>query len=33
MYNKWVVLLLIAAFLEIYTVHRIDSEMKKCKNK
>ena len=33
LYNKWVVLLLIAAFLEIYTVHRIDSEMKKCKNK
>ncbi len=33
LYNKWVVLLLIAAFLEIYTVHRIDAEMKKCKNK
>ena len=29
LYNKWVVLLLIAAFLEIYSMHRIDSEMKK----
>ena len=28
LYNKWVVLLLIAALLEIYTMHRIDSEMK-----
>ncbi len=28
-YNKWVVLLLIAAFLELYTAYRIDSEMKK----
>ena len=28
-YNKWVVLLLIAAFLELYTTYRIDSEMKK----
>ena len=26
-YNKWVVLLLIAAFLELYTTYRIDSEM------
>ena len=32
LYNKWVVLLLIAAFLEIYSMHRIDSEMKKDKN-
>jgi hypothetical protein len=32
LYNKWVVLLLIAAFLEIYTMHRIDSEMKKDKS-
>ena len=31
-YNKWVVLLLIAAFLEIYSMHRIDSEMKKDKS-
>ena len=29
LYNKWVVLLLIAAFLELYTTYRIDSEMKK----
>lgn len=28
-YNKWVVLLLIAAFLELYTTYRIDLEMKK----
>lgn len=28
-YNKWVVLLLIAVFLELYTTYRIDSEMKK----
>ena len=28
-YNKWVVLLLIAAVIEIYTVHRIDYEEKK----
>jgi len=28
-YNKWVVLLLTAAFLELYTTYRIDSEMKK----
>lgn len=26
-YNKWVVLLLIAAMLEIYTMHRISSEL------
>lgn len=31
-YNKWVVLLLIAAVLEIYTTHRLDSELKKIKN-
>ena len=31
LYNKWVVLLLIAALLEIYTMHRIDHEMKKDK--
>lgn len=28
-YNKWVLLLLVAAFLELYTVHRISSELKK----
>jgi uncharacterized membrane protein SpoIIM required for sporulation len=28
-YNKWVVLLLIAAVLEVYTTHRIASELKK----
>lgn len=28
-YNKWVVLLLIAAILELYTTHRISSELKK----
>lgn len=28
-YNKWVVLLLIAALLEVYTVHRIDNELSK----
>lgn len=28
-YNKWVVLLLIAAILEVYTSHRISSELKK----
>jgi hypothetical protein len=28
-YNKWVVLLLIAAVFELYTVHRIDYEQKK----
>ena len=32
LYNKWVVLLLIAAFLEIHSMHRIDSEMKKDKS-
>ena len=32
LYNKWVVLVLIAAFLEIYSMHRIDSEMKKDKS-
>ena len=32
LYNKWVVLLLIAAFSEIYSMHRIDSEMKKDKS-
>nr|WP_314754986.1 hypothetical protein [uncultured Prevotella sp.] len=28
-YNKWVVILLIAALLEIYTMHRISSELEK----
>lgn len=28
-YNKWVVILLIAALLEIYTMHRIFSELEK----
>ncbi len=28
-YNKWVVLLLIAVILEVYTTHRISSELKK----
>ena len=28
LYNKWVVLLLIATVLELYTVHRIDRELK-----
>lgn len=28
-YNKWVLLLLIAAVLEMYTMHRISSELKK----
>ena len=28
-YNKWVLLLLIAALLEIYTTHRIGNELKK----
>jgi hypothetical protein len=27
-YNKWVVILLIAVFLEVYTTHRISSELK-----
>lgn len=29
LYNKWVVLLLVAAILEVYTMHRIDNELKK----
>lgn len=29
LYNKWVVVLLIAAILEVYTVHRIDHELSK----
>ena len=28
-YNKWVLLLLIAAILELYSTHRIASELKK----
>lgn len=28
-YNKWVLMLLVAAILEIYTMHRIGSELKK----
>lgn len=28
-YNKWVILLLIAAVLEVYTAHRIDHELSK----
>ena len=28
-YNKWVITLLIAAVLEVYTVHRIDHELSK----
>ena len=28
-YNKWVVLLLIAAIIEVYPMHRIDHELKK----
>lgn len=28
-YNKWVVLLLVAAILEVYTTHRISSELQK----
>lgn len=31
-YNKWVVLLLIAAILEVYTTHRISSELDKEQN-
>ena len=31
-YNKWVVLLLIAALLELYTTHRINYELNKIKN-
>ena len=32
-YNKWVVTLLIAAILQLYTTHRIDSELRKKKKK
>ena len=32
-YNKWVVLLLIAAILEVYTMHRIASELEKEKKR
>ncbi len=28
-YNKWVVLLLVAAIIEVYTVHRLDHELRK----
>lgn len=28
-YNKWVLLLIIASILEIYTTHRIDSELRR----
>lgn len=28
-FNKWVILLLVAAILEVYTVHRIDHELSK----
>lgn len=28
-FNKWVILLLIAAILEVYTVHRLDRELSK----
>ena len=31
-YNKWVILLLIAALLEMYTMHRISSELEKGKS-
>lgn len=31
-YNKWVILLLIASLLEVYTTHRISTELKKEKN-
>ena len=31
-YNKWVILLLIAALLELYTTHRLDAELKRLKN-
>ena len=31
-YNKWVIVLLIAAILEIYTTHRISHELDKTKN-
>ena len=29
LYNKWVILLLIAAIVEVYAMHRIDHELKK----
>lgn len=29
LYNKWVVLLLVAAILRVYTAHRIDHELSK----
>jgi hypothetical protein len=29
LFNKWVVVLLVAAILEVYTVHRIDHELSK----
>ncbi len=29
LYNKWVILLLVAAILEVYTAHRIDHELSK----
>ncbi len=29
LFNKWVILLLVAAILEVYTVHRIDHELSK----
>lgn len=32
LYNKWVIPLLIAAILEMYTTHRLSSELKKTKN-
>lgn len=28
-YNKWVALLLVAAFMEVYTIHRIGSELER----
>ena len=31
-YNKWVVLLLVAALLEMYTMHRIGHELSKAKS-
>lgn len=31
-YNKWVLLLLVAAVLEIYTMHRLGSELRKEEN-
>lgn len=32
LYNKWVLLLLVAAILEVYTMHRISSELSKEEN-